>query len=60
VGQEVAKKQAQEEAENPVRAIIFEKAGEESAGNYGLQERTPFANSPAANKQQEYDENRFC
>lgn len=60
MGQEDAKKQAQEEAENPVRVIVFDKAGEESARNYRMPERTPFANSPAANTQQEYDENRFC
>ena len=60
MGQEESKKQEQEEAENPVRTIIFGKAGVESAGDYELQERTPFANSLSANKQQEYDENRFC
>ncbi len=58
MGQEEAKEREKEEAENPVKALTFDKTAQESAGDQALKERAPFGNSPAANKQ--IDENTFC
>jgi hypothetical protein len=58
MGQEEAKQRAKEEAENPVKALNFDKAAQGAAGDHAQKERAPFSNSPAANTQ--IEENMFC